>query len=305
MMNTKERLKLANPLYWPIWLALACLWLVTRLPIRAQMSTGRCIGWLIYRCSPKLRRTTQINLKLCFPTLSDAERENLMRKNFASLGIGLIETSIAWWLPDKRIQKCRLTLNGIEHVDKAFSQGKGIILVSPHFMCLEMLGRLLGGKYAFAVMYRPHKNPILSYIQQRFRQKYRSKQIARHHIRDLLKTLQENTAVWYAYDIDAGEKRSVFAPFFGIPTASLTSASRLAEMSGAAIVPIDFYREDNQWGYVMNLYPALENFPGKSTVEDATRLNTRIEQSIRNKPDQYIWQYKRFKTRPPGEKRFY
>lgn len=304
-MNTKERLYLLSPVNWPAWFVLGCLWLVTRLPIRWQMNIGRTIGSIIYHCSPKLRRISAINLSLCFPELTEMEQKHLLKKNFAALGIGLIETGMAWWLSDKRLANCTVQVNGVSHVAEALSRGKGIILVSPHFMCLEMVGRLLGSRYDFAVMYRPHKKRILSYIQKRFRQKYRIKQIARHRIRDLINTFHANTAVWYAYDIDAGEKRSVFAPFFGIQTASLTSASRLAEMSGAAVIPIDFYRLDNKWGYEINLYPILEDFPGDNYVADATRLNTQLEASIRNKPEQYIWQYKRFKTRPAGEKRYY
>lgn len=304
-MNTKERLQLFNPLYWPVWLAIGLLWLITCLPIRTQLCLGRGIGRLVYRCSPELRRITQVNLTLCFPRLTDVERTALMKNNFASLGMGLIETGMAWWLSDRRLKQCHITLNGLSYVDEALRQGKGIILVSPHFMCLEMLGRLLGQRYAFAVMYRPHKNPVLAYVQYYFRRKYRCKQIARQDIRGLLKTLQENTAVWFAYDIDAGKKRSVFAPFFGIQTASLTSASRIAEMSGATVIPIDFYREEKTWGYVLNLYPPLSPFPGKDYIDDATRLNARIEQSVQAHPEQYIWQYKRFKTRPTGEKRFY
>jgi KDO2-lipid IV(A) lauroyltransferase len=304
-MNTKERLNLLSPINWPAWLGIGCLWLITRLPIRWQMSVGRFIGWAVYHCSPKLRQISTINLSLCFPHLSDPEREKLLKQNFASLGIGLIETGMAWWLSDKRLAKCQVTVNGVEHLEEALRRGKGAVLVSPHFMCLEMIGRLLGSRYHFAVMYRPHKKRILSYIQARFRQKYRIKHIARHHMRDLINTFNANTAVWYAYDIDAGEKRSVFAPFFDIQTASLTSASRLTEMTGAAVVPLDFYRLDDKWGYEINLYPILENFPGESYVADATRLNIQIEKSIRNKPEQYIWQYKRFKTRPPGEKRYY
>ncbi|MDR3477173.1 MAG: LpxL/LpxP family Kdo(2)-lipid IV(A) lauroyl/palmitoleoyl acyltransferase [Gammaproteobacteria bacterium] len=304
-MNTKERLNLLSPINWPAWLGIGCLWSITRLPISWQMRIGRFIGWAVYHCSPKLRRISAINLSLCFPQLSDPARETLLKKNFAALGMGLIETGMAWWLSDKRLSKCSVKVNGIEHLEQALSRGKGVILVSPHFMCLEMIGRLLGSRYSFAVMYRPHKKRILSYIQDRFRQKYRIQHIARHRIRDLINTFNANTAVWYAYDIDAGEKRSVFAPFFGIQTASLTSASRLAEISGAAVIPIDFYRLDDKWGYEINLYPILENFPGENYVADATRLNKQIEESIRNKPEQYIWQYKRFKTRPPGEKRYY
>ena len=94
--------------------------------------------------------------------------------------------------------------------------------------------------------------------------------------------------------------------FFGIPTASLTAISRLARLTGAAIVPIQFYRRADQQGYDIILSPALSHFPSEDLTADATRLNACLEAAIRHTPQQYIWQYKRFKTRPQeGEKRFY
>ncbi len=168
-----------------------------------------------------------------------------------------------------------------------------------------MVGRLLGSRYDLATMYRPHKIAAVAKIQERFREKYQIKQIARHQMRELLNTFKENKAIWYAYDIDAGVKRSVFAPLFGIQTASLTAVSRIAELSGTIVLPIEFYRTDDKWGYEINVSPPLQNFPSGDLVADASRLNTHLEQAIRHKPDQYIWQYKRFKTRPTGQQRFY
>ncbi len=304
-MSFKEKLSLISPITWPAWLGMGCLWLITRLPIRWQFSIGRAIGKLIYRYSPKLRTISTTNVDLCFPELSDVERTQLIKKNFEALGIGVIEAAMAWWMSDRRLKKCAVTLNGVEHAEKAFSNGKGVILLGPHFICLEMVGRMLGSQYSFAVMYRPHKKKLIAFIQESFRKKYQIKTIARHRMRELLNTLESNMAVWYAYDIDGGEKRSVFVPFFGVQTASLTAISRIAKLSGATIVPIDFYRTDDKWGYEINLSAPLENFPSDDVVQDATRLNQFLEQAIRNKPEQYIWQYKRFKTRPAGEKRFY
>jgi Kdo2-lipid IVA lauroyltransferase/acyltransferase len=304
-MTVKQCLQLFDPRLWPAWLALSLLWLATKLPISLQLKLGKWLGTVVYHCSSKLRRITQVNIDLCFPELPTTERQKLIQKNFESLGIGLIETAMAWWLPNKRLQQCDIIIEGYEHVDAALALGKGIILLGPHYACLEMIGRLLGSRYPFAVMYRPHKNRLISFLQTKFRARYGIKQIARHRMRELLHNLNNNISIWYAYDVDGGEKRSVFVPFFGITTASLTAVSRIASLSGAAIVPISFYRIDNGFGYKIKLSKALDNFPGENFTEDAIRLNSYIEAAIREKPEQYIWQYKRFKTRPQGEARFY
>lgn len=304
MTNLKKRFELASPLYWPAWFGIGLLWLITRLPYSWQLRFGKSLGRLLYYLPGKLKHITETNIKLCFPEWSLAEQKKLAKKSFESIGVGVIEAAISWWTPNEELQQL-FTVNGLEHAEAAFAKGKGIILLGPHFTCLEMVGRLLGMKYSFAVMYRPHKKRLVAFIHERFRKKHYLQYIPSNRIRQLLRALNDNVAIWYAYDVDGGKKRSVFAPFFGVQTASLTSVSRIVKLSGAAVVPIGFYRHDNEFRYEVNLYPPLENFPSDDLQEDACRLNTALEETIRQKPEQYLWQYKRFKTRPPGEARLY
>ncbi len=295
---------LYSPIYWPAWIGIGILWLITHLPHRWQIRIGQGLGKILYSFPSKLKQITKLNIELCLPELNSQQQQELMKKNFASLGVGLIEAAMAWWLSDSKI-KCLYTITGFEHVEAALKKGKGIILVGPHFTCLEMIGRLLGMKYTFGVMYRPHKKPLISFIHQRFRQQHYVNYIPRHRVRQLLRALNNNMPIWYAYDIDGGEKGSVFAPFFGIQTASLTSVSRIVHLSGAAVIPISFYRREDNFKYEVILGPPISDFPSEDLVADATKLNATLEHSIRAHADQYVWQYKRFKTRPPGEKRFY
>lgn len=304
MKRLNEYLFILNPLTWLAWCCFGLLWIMTQFPAPIRIRIGKGLGFLLYHASKKLRAVSQKNIELCFPELTKQAQIQLAKDNYASLGIGLIETAMAWWLPDRRLND-EIEIIGLEHVEHAFAKGKGIILLGPHYFCLEMVGRLLGSKYSFAVMYRPHKKIFIAKIQERFRKKYRIRTIARHRMREVLRTLEENMAIWYAYDVDGGEKRSVFAPFFGIQTASLTAISRMVTLSGASIIPISFYRTNDRFGYKIILGKPVENFPGKSLEEDATRLNALIEEAVRLKPDQYIWQYKRFKTRPAGESKIY
>lgn len=262
------------------------------------------MGRLLYCFPSKIRFITKTNIKLCFPELSADKQKKLIKKNFENLGTGILETAMAWWLPDQKLEHL-LHIKGLEHGEQALAQGKGVILLSPHFACLEMLGRLIAMKYAFTAMYRPHKKKFINFMLESFRSRQRVTYIPRNRMRALTTALQNNEPVWYAYDVDAGKKRSVFAPFFGIPTASLTAISRLAQLTGAAIVPIQFFRRDDNTGYEIVLSPALNHFPSQDLTKDAARLNECLETAIRRKPEQYIWQYKRFKTRPDGEKRFY
>lgn len=305
MATTKNNLTmLLPPTYWLAWLGLGLLWLIIHLPCHLRLFIGRCLGLFLYYLPTQLGTITRINIKLCFPEWSKQKRKQLTKESFASLGIGLIEIGMAWWLPDEKLNDS-ITIQGLEHLKQAYTRGKGVILLGPHATCLEIVGRLLRKHYAFAVMYRPHKKRFIRFIHERYRQQHYMNYIPRQDMRQLLRTLKQNMAIWYAYDVDGGQKRSVFAPFFGIPTASLTAVSRIVQLSKAAVVPIHFYRRPEGFQYEVILSPALEDFPSHDCVEDATRLNAALEKAIRAHPDQYIWQYKRFKTRPPGEKRVY
>lgn len=304
MRLSKINWALLNPLLIPAWLGLGMLWVITRFPSQWQFKLGKGLGYVLYLFPSELKSITRINLKLCYPHLSEKEQQQLAKKSFASVGLGIVEAAMAWWIPDKKLTSL-YQLHGIDNVTKAFAKGKGILLVAPHSTCIEMVGRLLGMRYTFGVMYTPHKKPFIQFIHDRFRKKHYVNYIPRQKIRQLLRSLQNNMAIWYAYDIDGGRKRSLFAPFFGIPTASLTAVSRLLDLSGATVVPVRYYRNDHKFSYDVFLDPPLENFPTDDPVADLTYLNSLLENAIRKKPEQYVWQYKRFKTRPKGDKRFY
>jgi len=158
---------------------------------------------------------------------------------------------------------------------------------------------------SFAVMYRPAKNKVFDALAYHYRKNLYAKIIARHDLRGMLTWLKANQVIWYTPDVDAGTKNSVFVPFFGVPAASITATTRLADMTQAAVMPIFFYRRDDFSGYDICIEPMLENFPSGNIEHDTLRINQIIETAVRKKPEEYLWQYKRFKTRPNNEKRFY
>lgn len=302
-MSKKNRV-LFHPFYWPVWLAVAVLWLLAKLPYAWLLKIGKGIGRLMLRFNHKARRTAEINLKLCFPEQTALQRKQLLRDNFYCAGISVVETALAWWGKDKQLQPL-LHIQGMEHLDAALLQGKGVIFCSAHFMTLELAGRLFAKQRPFAVIYRPQKNPVLDSCAKHYRQQIYQQIIARGDLRTLIRCLKNNGVVWFTPDVDAGEKNSIFADFFGIPAATITATTRLASLSGAQLIPIFSFRRADSSGYDIQIFPALTNYPSANLPQDTQRLNQIIEAAVRRYPEQYLWQYKRFKTRPPGEKRFY
>lgn len=300
-MNSPSRY---SPRYWPTWLGCAVLWCIVRLPFVLQLATGRLLGLLVYVFAAERRRIARINLELCFPQLTAGERRRLVARHFSALGIAVIEIALGWWGSERRLRRL-VRIDGLEFLQDALQQGKGVLLLSAHFTTLEIGGRLLSLYAPFHVLYRPHKNPVIDHLMTRARTRLYEKAIERGDLHAMLASLRQNHAVWYAPDQDFGADNSLFVPFFGVPAATLTATARLARVSGARVVPFFPSRLPGARGYQLTLYPALEDFPGESIESDTARAVQLIEARIRKHPEQYVWVHRRFKTRPPGSQPVY
>lgn len=277
---------------------------LARLPVGAQLRLGRALGLALAPFARERRRIARINLRLCFPELDPAARRRLLRAHFASLGAGAFEIALSWWAPARRLRG-RAEIEGLEHLQAALARGRGVILLSAHFTSLEIGGRLLALHAPFHVLYREHKNPAFESVMRRARARHFEKAIPREDMRGLLRSLKENRAVWYAPDQNYGGEHSVYVPFFGVPAATITTTSRIARISGAAVVPFFPRRLERGRGYRLTIYPALEDFPGEDPAADAARINRIIEAEILNAPEQYLWVHRRFKTHPDGKNVLY
>lgn len=214
--------------------------------------------------------------------------------------MGIVETAMSWWLNDTELHNL-VTVTGVNNLVTACARGRGVILFTGHFTTLELAGHLLSIQlpaYPIHAMYRPLRNSLADAIVLRARCRRSPHIFARTDIRAMIRSLKEGAIVWYAIDQDQGGAQSLFAPFFGIPAATLTTTSRLAQITGAAVVPYFPMRLDNG-NYRLEIFPALDNFP-QSPLADAIRLNELLAQWIRIIPEQYLWAHRRFKTRPPG-----
>lgn len=293
-----------HPRFWPLWLGLGLLWLIAQLPYTVLLRLGRCLGGGMYRLASSRRKIAARNLELCFPQMSAAEREALLKENFASTGITFFEMAIAWWWPAERLRRLG-TIEGLEHLRQAEADGQGVILMALHFTTLEMGGGLLGMAQNMYGMYRPHKNPLFDYVQRRGREQRLLGVIGRDDVRGMLKLLRAGGVVWYAPDQDYGAQRSVFVPLFGVPAATVTATSKFARMGRAQVIPFTQQRLPDGQGYRLVIHPPLADFPTDSEEADCLRVNQWIEQAISACPEQYLWAHRRFKTRPEGEPKLY
>ena len=306
MDRPRFRAAFFHPRFWLLWSGLGVLWLVVQLPYKVQLRIGRFLGACMFRVAGERRRIAARNLELCFPEKNAAERERLLKENFASTGIAFFEMAMSWWWAKPRLAKLA-HVEGLEHLQQAQRDGKGVILMAFHFTTLEIGAALLGQQHTIDGMYREHKNPLFDFIQRRGRERHNLDSLAveRDDVRGMLKLLRAGRAIWYAPDQDYGAKQSIFVPLFGIEAATVTATSKFAKLGKAQVVPFTQQRLADGSGYKLVIHPPLNDFPGESDEADCLRINQWVERAIRECPEQYLWAHRRFKTRPPGEPKLY
>lgn len=298
------RLAFFHPRYWALWLALGSLRLVVMMPQRVRMACGAVVGAIAWRAAPERRRIVFRNLELCFPEWSTAERRQLARENFRSLGIAVIELGMGWWMSDRDLDGL-FEVEGREHLEDVRRSGRGALLLTCHMTSLEVGGRMLARVAPFRALYREDRNPVVSTMLRRSRRARVEDVIANNDMRGMVRALRDGALIWYAPDQNITARRGgIFAPFFGIPAATTPAAARLARSTGCLILPYYPVRmPDGRYRLVIE--PPLEDFPGEDMVEATARINATIERWVRAHPEQYFWVHKRFKKRPRGEPKVY
>lgn len=295
---------LLAPRHWPSWMGAGIWYLLAQLPYRFQIVLARLISPLLKRNKKRLHMA-QVNIDLCFPHLSEAERQKLLDETLFSTAMAIFETGIAWFWSKKRLRRL-FTISGVEHLEAAKRDGQGALLLSMHFTHLDLGSAMLGQHTDYDGMYRPHKNPVYDYLQKTRREAYcPGITIPRDNVRLMISRLRQGRMVWYAPDRDLGARMSLFVPFFGVQTATVSATSKFAQMGRAKVIPFTQRRLDGGKGYELVIHPPFDDFPSGDEYQDTLRVNQFMEREILKCPGQYFWAQPRFKTRPEGEPPLY
>ena len=283
-------------------LVLLLLWCLCWLPPGWVRALARGLGTLLFHWGRK--RVTLTNLELCFPSMTDAEREHIGRGVFQNLARSTLELGRVWYSPVE-VALANVTLID-KHYFEAWRGKQPLIVLAPHFVGLDMGGTRFSQEYPEVFsMYSEQKNKVFDRALRRARQRFSNATLITRQqgLRPVLTALKEKRAFYYLPDMDFGARDAVFVDFFGVKTATVTALSRLAKITGAKVIPL--VTRQTADGYEARFYPAWNDFPTGDAMADARRLNAFLEQRIVEMPDQYFWVHKRFKTRPPGEPSLY
>lgn len=288
---------------------LALMWLLRLLPGSMLAALGNGFGRVLYALARERRTVCRINLARCFPDRSPVECEVMAKRHFGFFTRSLLDRGVLWWSSRNTIMR-RIDVVGLEHLRAAQAAGP-VILFAPHFVGLDAGWTRLTCEFDLASVYANQKSRIMSDALYKGRMRFgRQRLFSRQEgIRPALSALKEGVPFYYLPDMDYGPRDALFVPFFGVPAATITGLSRLTGLAGrgtamARVVPcVTRMRPGGR--YELRCYPAWDNYPSNDMEADTRRMNEFIEQRVLEMPEQYLWTHKRFKTRPPGEAKWY
>jgi KDO2-lipid IV(A) lauroyltransferase len=284
------------------------MWVLHWLPLPLLAAVGRGLGLALYALVPERRHVTLTNLGLCFPQLPSAERSALARRHFAAFGRSILELALWWWASPARIRRL-VQLEGGEKLN-AYRK-RPLILLAPHFVGLDAGAMRLMLEHGVVAIYTRQKNRVFEAAMLRGRNRFGNcDMVSRQEgTRKALRAMKGGRFFHYSPDMDYGPRESLFVPFFGVDTATITGLARLARLTGAAVIPL--VTRMIPGGYVATVGEPWQDFPSPAELgaggdrQDARRLNAFVEAEVLKSPEQYYWLHKRFKTRPPGKKGVY
>ncbi|MGL6203423.1 MAG: lysophospholipid acyltransferase family protein [Giesbergeria sp.] len=276
---------------------------LARLPLPVLRALGWAIGRVLFVLAAPRRRVALRNLELCFPQATAAQRKAWARETFVVFCQTWLDRSWLWAAPRAVVEQ-RVQLVGALH---ELDGDTPTIIFAPHFYGMDAGGLALPlrTQRAFTSIFSTHPDPAVDAWFMAGRQRFGDVRMLNRAdgVKPILSNLRKGGLLYLLPDMDFGPGESIFAPFFGVPTATVPSLSRFARLGRAKV--LGMYTRMTPSGYVAELTPAWAGFPTEDVEADTARMNRELEAAIAAMPGQYYWVHKRFKTRPEGEPSVY
>lgn len=289
-----------HPRFWPTWIAVGLVSVFYQLPHTLRDSIAALLARLFFRPYTKQIVTARINLKLCFPQWSDTRVEEFLQEYFVRYIQVLAQSPALWWSSGERLWN-RLDVRGLAYLGNLQAERKPIILLFNHALALDFAAVGLATRFPLHGIYKPFDNVVIEWLFRRSRERFGSALVTRgQSMRSTMRALSAGELLVYLCDEDFGAQKSVFAPFFNQPKATLTMLPKLARVSGAKVVPVYSYYDTTTSKIVVEILPQLNDYPCDDEQQNALYLNQVLERMIEICPEQYLWKLRLFRTRPDG-----
>ena len=262
------------------------------LPAAWQKIFGQVLGNLLLVIASKRKRIAQVNIQTCFPLLTFQEQNKLLHQNFKFLGASIFQTGSAWFWSDVKIQKhVEYEIRGLELLNNTKEQSGNLVLFK-HSQHLELDARLLGLNAEIYGVGRSHNSPIMNKLQTQGRLSSIQATADKNNPRKFLAWLKKGKNVLYAMDQDYGWENSVELSFFKTPTATITTARKIIDITQCNLLFVNSYFVEEK--LVLELESI--NYDDLDSVELAQKINDLMEQKITLHPEEYLWSHRRFKS---------
>lgn len=262
---------------------------------------GRALGWaggqLLWLLPNRVRATTRANVERCYPALATAARRRLVRRSLGHLGQTLVDSCWTWSRSGAAIRRAVVAVEGGELLDEARRSKQGVILVSPHIGCWEMVGAYCAQRLALTALYRPPRLAAMEAVVTAGRQRTGARLVPTdaRGIRALHRALRAGEAIGILPDQAPRPGQGVIAPFFGQPVRTMTLLSRLARSSDARVLICVMERLPRGNGFRLHVRAAGDAIKAAEETRAAAAVNREVERSIALCPEQYMWSYRRFR----------
>ncbi|WP_111642207.1 lysophospholipid acyltransferase family protein [Marinimicrobium alkaliphilum] len=288
------------------WLAPKLIRAMGYLPLPVSRALGNLVGWLAWCAGGRSARVTQVNLALCFPELDEEQRRALARASLRETAKTAAEAAVVWQRSPEWLVRHTLAIDGLEQVEAAQAEGRGVLIIAPHLGNWEVIPGLLARYGTFTAMYQPPKIPGMDKLILKGRSKagIQMAPTNRRGVSQLLKALKKGELVGILPDqIPESDSGAEVAPFFGQPALTMTLVHNLVARAGA--VPLMVFAERIPKGFKLVIRPCQPGVGGDDVQASVAALNASVEACVRTIPAQYQWEYKRFHRLPEGYPRFY
>jgi KDO2-lipid IV(A) lauroyltransferase len=284
---------------------LGLLWVLHWLPLPVLAALSRGLGAVLYRLAISRRKVGLRNLELCFPDMPPAKRQALLQRHFLWLTQSLLDRAVLWWAPEARIRRLIHVEGDIGLAERVWQQEqRATMWLCPHFVGLDVAGVAVMIKQprSAASIYQTQSHPLMDRLMKAGRLRFGNAEIfpRQDSIKPLLRAVKAGSGFFNLPDMDFGLQDATFAPFFGVPAATLMAPSRLARILEMVVQPVIAEILPGGRGWKVKFLPPLEGFPTLDAEADTAAMNRFIEEQILLQPEQYLWVHKRFKTRPAG-----
>lgn len=284
----------------------ALLYVCAVLPRRLVHFLASCAGWLAWQFKTTPRRITERNIAIAFPELPIAEQQHLARASFRQLcwTVADVGPSLLW--PAERLIGCISSVVGEEHLHASVAEGRGVIALVPHLGNWELVGPYLAAQYPMTTLYKEIRIPGVNDIVLRARQRNGNVLVPANKsgVRALLKALNSREIAAILPDQVPSRGGGEFAPFFGEPALTMTLVSKLIKRNSSKAICVYALRQPDK-SYQIVIRPADERIYSSDCSSALLGLNKSVEQCVLDCPEQYQWEYKRYKYLPDLSRRKY